>query len=275
LVNVLFIGDVVGDAGVECVVQALPDLKAAHNIHFVVCNGENSHEGRGINEVICRRLHKAGVDVITGGDHSFDKHLIFPYMAKTNTLLRPMNYPKGTPGFGYGIFKLWDGIQICVLNLRGNSFFNNPIICPFFMADRVLQDVGHYAQIFFVDMHAEASAEKQALAWYLDGRVSALCGTHTHVQTADERILPNGTGYLTDVGFTGAHNSVIGMDIQTAINRFRLQTPQRYRMGEGDYRLHAAVFQIDETTGQTVSIERLSVPVALDYTPEPVAREAY
>ncbi|MFO0399013.1 MAG: TIGR00282 family metallophosphoesterase, partial [Sphingobacteriia bacterium] len=246
-------------------VQALlPGLITAHRIDFVVCNGENSHEGRGINEVICKRLHKAGVDVITGGDHSFDKHLIFPYMARHNTLLRPANYPKGAPGQGFGLYETAKGIQVGVINLRGNTFFQNPVNCPFTVADRLIQDLGTHAQVIFMDFHAEATAEKKAMGWYVDGRISALCGTHTHVQTADEQVLPHGTGYLTDAGFTGPHHSVIGMDIETAITRFRIQIPQRYKLAEEAPMLHAAIFDLDEKTGKTRSIQRLSEVAKLE-----------
>lgn len=269
--KLLFIGDVVGDEGVACVQTALPALRSELAIDFVVCNGENAHEGKGINEVICKRLHKAGVDVITGGDHSFDKHLIFPYMSKSNTLLRPANYPKGAPGIGYGVYSTTGGVNVAVLNLRGNTFFNNPIVCPFQTADRLVPELGAKAHVLFLDFHAEATAEKQAMGWYLDGHISALCGTHTHVQTADEQVLPGGTGYLTDVGCTGPHHSVIGMDIETAITRFRLQIPQKYKLGEGSPRLNAAVFDIDEKTGKTRSIQRISR--AVEIVREPVEAE--
>lgn len=261
--RILFIGDIVGQSGVDAVEQQLPHLRDLHKIDFCIANAENSHEGRGTNEVIVKKLHRAGVDVITGGDHSFDKHLIFPYMAKDNRLLRPMNYPKGAPGFGYGIYPHEKVGNIAVLNLRGQAYFNNAIRCPFHTADYVLEVIGNQAAIIFVDFHAEASAEKLAMAWYLDGRITALAGTHTHVQTADERIFPQGTGYITDVGFTGPHNSVIGMDKQTAITRFMVQTPQKYLLGEGDVRINAIIFHIDIHTGKTTRMERLNIPVEL------------
>lgn len=262
--RILMIGDIVGQAGVDAVEQALPDLRQEKKIDFCIANAENSHEGKGVNEAIVRKLYKAGVDVLTGGDHSFDKHLIFPYMARDNRLLRPMNYPRGVPGYGYGVYAVESkGIKVAVINLRGQAFFQNPIRCPFQTADYVLEQIGEQAAAIFLDFHAEATAEKIAMAWYLDGRITAMVGTHTHVQTGDERIFPQGMGYLTDVGFTGPHNSVIGMDKNAALQRFLLQTPQKYQLGEGDVRINAAIYNIDLRYGKTLSIERLNLPVEL------------
>ncbi|MCS7086544.1 MAG: TIGR00282 family metallophosphoesterase [Bacteroidia bacterium] len=258
LFRLMMVGDVVGENGVAAVKELLPSLIAEHNVDFCVVNGENAHEGRGINETIVKKLYKAGADVVTGGDHSFDKHLIFPYMARDRRLLRPLNYPKGAPGHGYCIVEK-KGVTVGVMNLRGQSYFQNPIYCPFHTADRFLPELRDKASIVFVDFHAEATAEKAALARYLDGRVGAVCGTHTHVQTADECILPKGTGFLTDVGFTGPTDSVIGMDVETAINRALLQIPQKYKLAEGDVYLCAAIFAIDTLTGTTHSIQRLRV----------------
>jgi len=268
--RLLFIGDIVGDEGVRTVEKLLPEIIISRKIDFCIANAENSHEGRGTNEFIIKKLYKAGVNVVTGGDHSFDKHLIFPYMSKDRNMLRPMNYPKGVPGFGYGCYEHNNnGLKIGVINLRGQAFFNNPIRCPFTAADIAIEEISKETQIIFVDFHAEASAEKYAMSYYLDGRVSAICGTHTHVQTADEKILAGGTGYLTDVGFTGPHSSVIGMDISTALSRFLLQTPQKYVLGKGGLRLNAVIFEIDTQYdeklryGKTLSIERLNIPCEL------------
>ncbi|MCS6904035.1 MAG: TIGR00282 family metallophosphoesterase [Bacteroidia bacterium] len=272
--RLLFIGDIVGDAGVSAVEYLLPILREQYTIDFCVANGENAHEGRGINEVIVKKLYRSGVDVITGGDHSFDKHLIFPYMAKDNRLLRPMNYPKGAPGYGYGVYpyeKL--NTLVAVINLRGQSFFNNPIRCPFYTIDRVLEEVRNQTNLIFLDFHAEATAEKMAMAWYIDGRISAMAGSHTHVQTGDEQIFPQGMGYITDVGFTGPHDSVIGMDKTTAINRFLLQTPQKYKLAEGNIKLHGVLFYIEPRTGKTQKVLRLSLPYeppVLQETPQEV-----
>jgi len=261
VIRLMFIGDIVGEDGVEFACQMIPVFRQKYKVHFCVANGENSHQGKGINEEIVKSLYKNGVDVISGGDHSFDKHLIFNYMKSDPKLLRPYNYPQGVPGFGYGVYDIPDTKhKISIINLRGLSFFNNPINCPFRALDYILSKVNTETILSFVDFHAEATAEKIAFAWYADGRVSAIAGTHTHVQTADAQIFPKGTGYITDVGFTGAHHSVIGMDIQTSINRFLYQTPQKYKTGEGSPRMNGIVFHIDTDTAKTIKLEPFTYP---------------
>lgn len=263
--KILFIGDVVGEPGIHAVETLLPELIDEHQADFVIVNGENAHEGKGTNETIVKRFYRSGAHVITGGDHSFDKHLIFPYMAKDRRLLRPINYPSGAPGFGYGLYETQvPETKIGVVNLRGQVFFQNPIRCPFRTIDKVLDDISSETDIVFVDFHAEATAEKIAMGHYLDGRVSVVAGTHTHVQTADERVMPAGTAYITDVGFTGAHHSVIGMDIQTALNRFMLQIPQKYKLGEGRTTIQGALFSLSgEPSGsgkprRALAVQRVS-----------------
>lgn len=258
--RLLFIGDIVGEGGIQIVEQMLPSLLKKYSVDFCVANGENSHEGRGINEQIVKRLYKAGVQVITGGDHSFDKHLIIPYMRQDKNLLRPLNYPRGVAGYGYGIYELKPGIKIAVLNLRGQAYFQNPIECPFRTADWALGKIQDETRLIFVDFHAEATAEKIGMGYYLDGRVSAIAGTHTHVPTADEQILEKGTGYITDTGFTGPHESVIGMDTETAMNRFLLQIPQKYKIGENGNRINGVLFTLDPETALCSSVERVTFP---------------
>lgn len=249
--KLLFVGDVVGDPGIRAVERMVPELIDELQIDFTVINGENSHEGKGTNETIVKRLYRSGAQVITGGDHSFDKHLIFPYMAKDRRLLRPINYPSGAPGFGYGVYETQvPDTRIGVVNLRGQVFFSNPIRCPFRTIDKVLDDLAGETDLILVDFHAEATAEKVAMGHYLDGRVSALVGTHTHIQTADERVLPAGMAYITDVGFTGPHHSVIGMDIQTALSRFLIQIPQKYKLGEGRTTLQGVVISFEPQSNQ-------------------------
>jgi hypothetical protein len=256
--RLLHVGDIVGDPGLHTLYHLLPSLKEERQVDFCVVNGENSHQGRGLNERQVKKMYKAGADVITGGDHSFDKHLIFPYMKKDAHLLRPMNYPPGVPGRGYGIYTAVSaGVQVGVVNIRGQALFHNPIRCPFAAMKHALSELTPYTNLIFVDFHAEATAEKMAMAWFLDGSVSALSCTHTHVQTGDEQIFPQGMGYLTDVGFTGAHTSVIGMDINTAIERFRLQIPRKYQPATQGLQLHGILFDIDLATGKTVHLERL------------------
>lgn len=258
----LHIGDVVGEIGVQTLAVGLPELKEELAADFVTANTENVHQGRGLNERQLRRVFSAGVDVQTGGDHSFDKHLIFGYLNSEERLLRPVNYPRGAPGKGFGVFNVSSlGVEVGVLNLRGNAFFNNPVQHPMDAAEFALRELSKYTSLILVDLHAEATAEKITLAWHLDGRVSAICGTHTHVQTADERVFPQGTGYLTDVGFTGPHDSVIGLDVQVSIDRLRLQIPKKTELGTANCRINAAVFEIDVASGKCLGIERLNVAV--------------
>jgi 2',3'-cyclic-nucleotide 2'-phosphodiesterase len=257
--RILTIGDIAGDAGVLTVRHLLPELKQAYMADMVIANGENSHQGRGLNEVIVKNLYKAGVDVITGGDHSFDKHLIFPYWPHDRKLLRPANYPKGAPGHGFGIFPI-AGVEVGVLNLRGQAYFQNPIRDPFETAEYLIRQMKERTKFIVVDFHAEATAEKAAMAHFLDGHVSVLYGTHTHVQTADDRILPGGTGFITDLGFTGAHDSVIGMDTAAALRRYQTALPQKYEQATRGHRLNGALFTIDTDTGLCVEIERINTP---------------
>ncbi len=260
-IRILMLGDIVGEEAVEFVCKHIPELKKQEDIQFCVVNAENSHQGRGINDVIVHQLLNAGADVITGGDHSFDKHLIFPLMEKEKRLLRPYNYPEGVPGFGYGIYEIKNTpFQIAVINLRGLTFFSNPISCPFRAAEKLLMEIKDQTSLIFIDFHSEATAEKWSFARFLDGKVSAIGGTHTHVQTADEQILPYGTGYITDVGFCGPYHSVIGMDTQTSIQRFLYQTPQKYKLAEGDLCLQGAIFELDTDTGLCFSIKRIQFP---------------
>ncbi|MDX2063018.1 MAG: TIGR00282 family metallophosphoesterase [Bacteroidia bacterium] len=256
--RVLCVGDIVGERAVALACAAVPQLRASLGVDFCIANGENMHQGKGLNEHLCRKLLRSGVDVLTGGDHSFDKHLIFPYMAKERRLLRPMNYPKGAPGWGYGVYELQAlGLKLGVLNLRGQVFFQNPIQCPFRTADWALAELSKETPLIFVDMHAEATAEKISMGLYLDGRVSVVAGTHTHVQTADERILPQGTGFITDVGCTGPLHSVIGMHPETALQRFLLQIPQKYELAQGAHQLCGIHTEISTATGRCLSLQRI------------------
>lgn len=258
--RILFIADVVGDPGLEVLGLFLPSLKEKHRPDFLIVNGENAHEGRGMNDRILKEFFRMDVDVVTGGNHSFDKHLIFPTMREEKRLLRPFNYPKGNPGFGFGVYDVKDRDEkVGVINLAGRTFMN-ALNCPFDAAEYILRQIEDQTRILFVDMHAEATAEKMALAWVLDGRVSGVVGTHTHIPTSDARILPGGTGYLTDAGMTGSFHSVLGMDIETAVRRFTLGSPQRYRLASGDLRICGAVLDIDTRTGQCVRIESIAYP---------------
>lgn len=259
-INVLFIGDIVGDPGLSLVDTLLPSFIQKYKADFVIVNGENAHEGMGMNEEIVRDLYALGVHVITGGNHSFAKWKIYPYMKTDPKLLRPLNYPKGAHGFGYGIYDVPDkNVKIGVLNLQGRTYMQ-PIDDPFRTGEWALEKINQETNIVFIDFHAEATAEKMAFGWYFDGKASVIAGTHTHIPTNDIRILPGGTGYITDVGMTGSYNSVIGMDKNTAIKRFLLQTPHRYSSANGDNKICGLSAVIDTETGKCVSVESIIYP---------------
>lgn len=260
-VNILFVGDIVGEPGLSLLETILPSLIDKHDADFVIANGENSHEGKGINRSIISRLYDLGVHVITGGNHSFAKWKVFDYMKEDGNILRPMNYPKGNPGYGFGIYDIPEmGHKIGVLNLQGRTFMQ-PIDDPFTTADWVIERMqDENADVIFVDFHAEATAEKLAMAWHLDGQISVFVGTHTHVPTNDARIFPNGTGYISDVGMTGSFDSVLGMDKNTSMKRFKLGTPHRYRLANGNNHLCAILAKVNLESGKCDHIEPIIYP---------------
>ena len=258
LLNLLFVGDIVGKPGMNVVQTWLPGLIQKYKADFVIANGENATDGKGCTVKEGKVLFELGVHVITGGNHTWDRHQSQDYLKVEPRSLRPMNYPKGTYGNGYFIGESKKG-KVGVLNLQGRTFMAD-IDCPFRTADWIIPKIKNETNIIFIDFHAEATAEKIALVNYLDGKVSVLVGTHTHVQTADERIFPGGTGYITDVGMTGPYESVIGIKTQAAINRFVYATPQKYETAENDVHLCGMFFKIDTETGKTVEIERILFP---------------
>lgn len=255
--NVLMIGDVVAKPGRLAVLERLQDLREQHQIDFALMNAENVAGGFSITPSLGEQLFKAGIDVMTSGNHIFDKREAIDYIANQPRLLRPANYPPGTPGSG-----LWmgtvNGTKVAVLNLMGRVFMP-PSDDPFRIAEGLLATVPADTKVRIVDIHAEATSEKVAMGWFLDGRVSAVLGTHTHVQTADERILPQGTAYLTDLGMTGSYAGVIGMEKGDVITRFTTVTGKRAEHAKGEARICAAVIDIDETTGRARSISRLNL----------------
>lgn len=260
LANILFVGDIVGEPGLSLLETILPSLIKKHEADFVIANGENSHKGKGINRSIIQRLYDLGVHVITGGNHSFAKWKVFDYMKEDGNILRPMNYPKGNPGFGFGVYDIPDvEHKIGVLNLQGRTFMN-PIDDPFSTADWVIERIKEETEIIFVDFHAEATAEKLALAWHLDGNISVFVGTHTHIPTKDARLFPNGTGYISDVGMTGSFDSVLGMDKNTSMKRFKLGTPHRYKLASGNNHLCAILAKVDTENGHCKHIESIIYP---------------
>ncbi|MDO4200266.1 MAG: TIGR00282 family metallophosphoesterase [Clostridia bacterium] len=255
--KILAIGDIVGKAGVEFLRSKLPSLKKEYEVDFVIANGENSAEGNGIVPISANKILNAGVNVITGGNHTFRRREIFPYLNENQRIIRPINYPsESTPGVGMRKFKVRD-IPVCVINLIGVAYMEC-VELPITAIDRALESCRE-CKIKVVDFHAEATAEKRALGYYLDGRVSAVFGTHTHVQTSDDCILPNGTGYITDVGMTGVIHSVLGVKKEISIRRMKDRIPVRFENAYGACKMECIIFDIDEETGHTRNVERLRV----------------
>ena len=250
----------IGAPGREVVKVLLPALRQRHDAHLVICNVENSAGGFGLNRDSGESLAAAGVDVFTGGNHLWDRKESAGYVAEEPRLVRPANLPPGTPGEGWRVFRAADGTTVGVVSLLGRVFMKEAD-CPFRAADRVLAELKDRCQVVFVDFHAETTAEKVAMGWHLDGRATVLVGTHTHVQTADERVLPGGTAFLCDAGMTGGFESVIGMDRHAALARFLTLLPQRLTPAVGDPRLNGALVSVDPVTGRAHSIRRLAVPV--------------
>lgn len=254
--KLLFIGDVVGRAGRRTLTDHLDHLIDRHMVDLVVANGENAAAGYGLTAPVLRELFTAGVDVVTSGNHIWDKKEIIPVLDREPRLLRPANYPPGLPGHGSGIYETAAGIKVGILNLEGRVFMKN-LDCPFRAADLLVAELRTVTPLVMVDFHAEATSEKQALGFYLDGQVSAVIGTHTHVQTADERILSGGTGYLTDVGMSGSQDAIIGNQKKDALDRFLTQMPVRLEVAKKDPLLCGVLLTLNEKTGCCEAIERI------------------
>jgi len=262
--RILFIGDIVGAPGREIVRAELDAARAEHRVDLVIANCENAASGFGITPKLAEELLGMGVEVLSGGNHIYDRREILEYFPTQPRLLRPANFAPGSPGSGLYVGRANNGVPFALLNLQGRVFMT-PNDCPFRTADRELERLAQLGssdgagpvKIVIVDFHAEATSEKQAMGWYLDGRVTAVIGTHTHVTTADEQVLPKGTAYITDVGMTGPHASVIGMDKQAMLKRFLDGLPARFEVGEGDVRMQAVLLDADEATGRAQSIARL------------------
>lgn len=255
--NVLMIGDIVGKLGRRTVAEVLPEIKRSHRIDFVIANGENTAGGRGLTPATATELYESGIDVITSGNHIWENREIYPTLEKDRRVLRPINYPEGTIGCG-----IYSSDGLAVVNVMGRTFMGVHLDCPFRAMDAALNKL-RGCNIIIVDLHAEATSEKIAMGFYLDGRVTAVLGTHTHVPTSDTRVLQGGTGYVSDVGMVGAVRSVLGMTIEPVIERFLTQLPNRFETVEkGPAIFNAIVMQIDEHSGKTLSIQRVDREVS-------------
>jgi metallophosphoesterase (TIGR00282 family) len=259
IIRVLALGDIIGHKSIEGIKQNLSTIKKAKMIDFVIANGENaSYNSLGISRKNYEDLISAGVDVITSGNHIWKNKEVFEFIDKVDRLIRPINYVPSLPGKGKVIVEV-KGIKVCVMNLIGSTFMDAPFISPFFLIQQEINNLPDDVKIVIIDFHAEATAEKVAMGWFLDGRVSLVFGTHTHVQTADEKILPNGTGYITDIGMCGFTKSVIGDEVERSLKRFLLGLPERLSPSEeGSFQMNGIIVDIDTKTGKTVKIERIS-----------------
>lgn len=258
VINILFIGDIVGQPGMDMLKTWLPLLQKKYSPDVTIVNGENASDGKGCRKEEGEQFFELGVDVITGGNHTWETFQSQAYLKEEPRVLRPQNYPIGTYGSGIYVVESKKG-KVGVLNLQGRSFMQT-IDCPFRSAEWAIKKMGNDVKVIFVDFHAEATAEKLALVNYLDGKISVLVGTHTHIQTSDERIFPKGTAYITDVGMTGPYDSVIGMKTDAAINRFLYQTPQKYQTATDQVHLCGVFVKVNSDTGKALEIERILLP---------------
>ncbi|MDI6631059.1 MAG: TIGR00282 family metallophosphoesterase [Bacillota bacterium] len=253
--RILMIGDIVGRPGRRAVKENLAAIRQEFGIDFTIANGENIAGGNGVTRETANELFGYGIDVLTGGNHIWDKKESYAFIAEEARLIRPANYPPEVPGAGYRVFPVGD-CKVAVVNLLGRVFMPG-VDCPFRRAEEILAELSAVTPVIVVDFHAEATSEKMAFGWFLDGRVSAVLGTHTHVQTADERVLPGGTAYISDVGMTGPRDSVIGVKTETIIAKYVTQLPKRFEVAGGPYQFDACVVTIDPVTGKALGIERI------------------
>ena len=255
--KILAVGDIVGKSGVNKFKNEIPKFVENNNIDFVIVNGENAAEGMGLTEKMYRELLNSKANVVTMGNHTWGKMEIFGFI-EDNKIIRPANYPNNNPGRGYRTFEC-KGKKIAVINLIGRVTMGVLSENPFLIAKDIIKKIKSTVDIIVIDMHAEATAEKIALSYYLNGDATVIFGTHTHVQTADERIMPNGTAYITDIGMTGPIESVIGMNIESSVKRFETSLPERYKVAEGESKLDGCVFEIDDLTNKAIKIERINL----------------
>jgi len=256
--NILFIGDIFGSPGRRIVADHLADIVQTNAIDLAIANAENSAGGFGITPSIAEELLAMGLDVLTTGNHAWDKKEIYEYLPRQPKLLRPANYPCELPGSGVVVVRARNGVEVAVINLQGRVHMPGTD-CPFHKADEILAALDPAVKVRFVDFHCELTSEKMAMGWHLNGRASAMIGTHTHVPTADERVLPGGTAYLTDAGMTGPYDSIIGAEKQLAMRRFITGTPIRLEAARNQPELHGAIVTVDDSTGQATAIRRYEI----------------
>jgi hypothetical protein len=254
--KILFIGDIVGSPGREAIRKLVAPFRQDHGVDFVIANAENASGGSGITSKVAEDLFASGVDVITSGDHIWKKSEIFELIVREERILRPLNFPSGAPGRGSAVFKSRNGRKVGVINVNGRVFME-ALECPFRSALKAAEELSRETKVIVLDVHAEATSEKVALGWYLDGKVSAVLGTHTHIQTADEKILPKGTAYITDAGMTGPYDSVIGRRVEDVLTRFLSSIPVKFEVADTNIQLHGVLVEVDEGTGKAVSIARV------------------
>lgn len=258
--NILCIGDIVGRPGREALANLLPGIKKQHGIDFVVVNAENASGGAGLIPKNADDILSMGVDVMTMGDHVWDKAEIFPYLDEhKDRIIRPANFPEGVPGAGWTIAEASNGVRVGVINLLGRTFMRYNVSCPFRTLETALPQIKESAAVIIVDMHAETTSEKVAMGHFCDGKVSLVFGTHTHIQTADEKILPQATAYITDLGMSGPYDSVIGQNKEKIINRFLTSMPNKFEVASSAATLHGVIVNVDPKTGRAQGISRLQV----------------
>jgi len=255
--NILIVGDIVGKAGRRAIAYLLPQIRQSHNVNLVIANGENAAGGKGLTPDTAEELFEAGVEIITSGNHIWQHREVYPLLDSEAPILRPLNYPHGAPGRGVLTYK-----SVAVINLMGRTFMPGALDCPFHAADQALTDLGDY-RLIIVDMHAETTSEKAALAWYLDGRVSAVIGSHTHIPTVDARLLPRGTAFVTDVGMVGPRDSILGVETRLVIDAFLSQLPTRFNTVErGPVVFNSVLVQVDDQSGRATGIQRIDSEIA-------------
>ena len=264
MMRILILGDVVGRPGRRAVREIVPSLIKKEAIDLAIANAENAAGGMGVDIKSASELFSAGLDVLTSGNHIWKKKEIYPYLNEQTRLMRPANYPDGAPGQGWHAWENQHGLSALIINLQGRVFMPNHVDDPFRCVDGLLKEHGRHSPVIIVDMHSEATSEKNAMGWYLDGRVSVVYGTHTHIQTADERILPGGTAFITDLGMCGPFDSVIGMEKEVVINGFISQLPRKFEVAQENAVLQGVIVDVDSQSGKAREIRRLRVPMEAD-----------